>query len=302
MTRPLRAITLVVALALAPGALLATPLVGDRALPIAAQRTLAASVRAERTSHPERFAAVNDLAGLRPRVYRASRGGRPTVLRELRAMGREALLPMLDVLALSGYPRALTADERAVLEVGLLDAVGELRDRRAEPVLRAAFERMTSPESVRAAARALGRLGGDSEVAALSAAARVAGPRQAAALEGLGASRRDDAVGVIVGVLDGATEDAVVLAGARGLAEAGSSWAAAASGRDTALSSRCAAALVRAFSRTHGEARDAIMVAVIAVAAPDTPALLAAVRPGADADTRRALDVMERAVRRQLAH
>ena len=298
MMRP-AALALALALALAAPAAEASPLVAELTLPTAAQRSLAADIRAARAARPDVFARVRDLVGLRPAVYRATRAMRPSAARELRAMGPAALMPMLDVLAVSGYGRALSDDERDTLVLGALDAVGSLRDRRAEPVLRAAFERMRSPDAVRAAARALGALAGDGEVALLTAAARAPGMRQAAALEGLGVSRRTDAALAIADVLDGATDAAVVTGAARGLAEAGSTWAQHAAHRDAPLPRRCVEALLRAFVR--GAADHEVMVAVAVSATYDTLLLLDAARADADAAARPRLEALSRIVRRGLA-
>lgn len=298
MIRP-RTIALALCLALAAAPAAAAPLLGEGALAPSAQRSLAASIRAERAAHPERFTRVHGLVGVQGRFYRTTRSQRPEVTQELRALGPDALLPMLDALAFSEYPRALSPDERDALELGLLDAVGALRDRRAEPVLRAAFERLTNPESIRAAARALGTLAGDGEVAALTAAARRPSARQAAALEGLGASRRADAARVLVEVLD-ATSDAAALEGAaRGLAAVGSTWAQAADQHAVALPPNTADALVRAFVRAPA-ARSELQVALAATASSDTLAALARARAGADAETARRLAAAERIVRRSL--
>lgn len=290
---------LAVSLALmAPAMASATPLLGDNMVPASAQRALVAQIRAERVQHPESFARVSDLVGVRPEYYLTTRSRRPSVARELSVLGPQALLPMLDVLAVSGYPRALAPEEQQILEVGLLEAVGHLRDRRAEPVLRAAFDRMTSAEVLRAAARGLGALGGDGEIALLSAAARASGPRQLAALEGIGVSRRPEAAQVLIEVIDGAREDEVIQAASRGLAEVGSSWAHAATGTRTDLSERSTEALVRAFVRTRGAARGAVQMAVLAVGSREAPRFIQAAMPSADADTRAALTSLERMVRR----
>ncbi|MFO0602314.1 MAG: hypothetical protein U0324_04020 [Polyangiales bacterium] len=293
------ALALALALSLGGAAASASPLLGEGSLPAAAHRSLAATIRAERAAHPERFARVHGLVGVQGRFYRTTRSQHPEVTRELRALGPEALLPMLDALAFSEYPRALTPEERDALELGLLDAVGALRDRRAEPVLRAAFTRLTNSESVRAAARALGALAGDGEVATLAAAAREQGPRQAAALEGLGVSRRADAARTIVEVLDASSDPDALAGAARGLAAAGSTWATAADGRAVALPAGTADALARAFVRAPA-ARSELQVALAATASQETLAALARARSGADAETARRLESAERIVRRSL--
>ena len=155
-----------------------------------------------------------------------------------------------------------------------------------------------SPDVLRAAARGLGALGGDGEIALLSAAARASGPRQLAALEGIGVSRRPEAAQVLIEVLDGARTEEVIQAASRGLAEVGSSWAHAASGTRTDLPERSTEALVRAFVRTSGAPRGAVRLAILSVGSREAPRFIQAAMAGADVDTRAALTSLERMVRR----
>ena len=172
----MRLLLVTVSLSLLPSLAAAAPLLDARAVPDAVSRPLAAAVRADRPRHPEVYARVGDLAGVRPGVYRRSRAGRPSVTIELRAMGPAALLPMLDALALSGYPRALAPDERSALRLGLLEAVGDLGDARALPLLRGVFATATEAPELRAAARGLARVCADVDRRALMSAT---GPRRA---------------------------------------------------------------------------------------------------------------------------
>lgn len=289
---------LALTLSLVSASAFASPLLPERAMTSAAQRSLAADVRAERAAHPERFTRVQNLVSLRRRVYRASRAQRPSVVRELRALGPDALFPLLDVLAVSGPSPTLSADERAVLTLGALDALATLRDARAEPVLRAAFERTDDPDTLRAAARALGAVNTDSAVAMLTTAARTAGIRQPAALEGLGVTRRRDAALTLASVLDDARDDATVTAAARGLAEAGSTWAMASSGRTAALPVACHTSLVHALVR--GVAAPDVQRALAAVATDETLRQLDAARASADAAAQARIATATRIVRRSL--
>lgn len=292
-----RAALLAVALSLATASALASPLLGASALPAAAQRALAADLRAARAQHPEHFARVADLAGLRPSVYRASRLQRPSVVRELRAMGRDALMPMLDLLAGAGPSRALTAAERDTLVLASLDALGALRDRRAAPVLQSAFAYVSAPEELRAAARSLAQLGGDSELAALTSAASTPGLRQPAALEALGVTRRVEFARTLTDALS-STDAAVVTGAARGLAELGSTWAQAATAQRVALPRETHAALVSAWLR--GLSRSDLSVALSAVATADTLAAIDAAAASASASDARALAQLRRIVARSV--
>ncbi|MBI5513994.1 MAG: hypothetical protein HY909_09515 [Deltaproteobacteria bacterium] len=283
-----------------PSVALASPLLPDTALAPQARRALAEQVRAERASHPELFQRLRSLGGVRPEVYLRTRAQRPAVTRELQALGPGALFPMLDVLALSGYPQALGAEETVTLQVGLLEALGALQDRRAQPALRGAFEALTDPAAVGAAARALGGLCTDDEVAYLTTAGARGGMRGLAAWEGLGACRRVEAVRVLADALDRATDRDTMEALARGLSDAGSTWARAARGQTDDGPSVAARALLRAFLRADAATRPELQVALSAVGAPETPQLVAEARraPNLDASTQRALESLERVLRR----
>jgi len=289
---------LALSLSLAAGLANADPLLGDAALPAVPARLLAEQLRADRRAHPAAWQRVGELQGLRPEVYLSTRVRRPTVARELMGLGADALLPMLDVLVGGGYPQTLSDAERAALTLGALEAVGALRDRRAAPVLRAAFTRLTDPAPLRAAARGVAALGGAEDLAFLAAHLNDGDGRGLAALEGFGAQRSRASLDVVARVLDSSTDAAVVRAATRALGEIGSTWAQQAEGASDALPSAAAEPLVRAFLRTQGPARDAAQVAIVACGAPRAATLLTAALPAADAPTRARIAVMLRALRR----
>ncbi len=271
--------------ALAAGApAAADPLLPTRAMTPTLQRSLTVEFRAHRAAHPEVWRSVADLSSLRPEVYRATRVGRPAVTRELRSLGPEGLLPMLDALAVSGYPRALSAEEREALTVGLLEAVGFLRDRRAAPVLRAAFAQETAPDTLRAAARGLAALDDEASWEALQAATAGDTQRATVALAALGASPRPAATPLLLGRLRDASP-AVVSAAARALSERHGTWAAAARRVEDPQRPAVAEALVQAYARaTDPAAQEALQTAVLALGAPESAGVAeaAARAPGAD--------------------
>lgn len=277
----------------------------------AAQRTLAAQVREARARVPAAFASMEHLSGLQPRVYLRARLRQPTVVRELQALGPDGLLPMLSVLAVDGYPQALAPAEREALEVGLLQAVGTLRDARAEPVLRAAFLGLARPESVRAAAEGLGALCGDAQVSFLAAQSRERAVQGSAALDGLGFCRRAEALRPLVEGLTAALTPEHVRAAARGLGRLGSTWAVqseARSGRavDPALGAEAARALVSAYARALAqgapeEVRSELTFGVLAVGHADSPRLLREAAQSATPEARAALEALAHAAERALA-
>lgn len=283
---------------LSTGAALADPLLGASALPTIPARLLSEQLRLDRRVHPEAWDRVGSVQGVRPEVYLSTRARRPSVTRELSMMGADALLPMLDLLAGAGFPRALSPEERDALTLGALEAVGALRDRRASVVLRAAFARVTDPAQMRAAARGVGALGEPEDLAFLASHLNDPGGRGLAALEGLGASRSRAALDAVAAVLDATRDEATARAAARALGEIGSSWAQRASGSDAELPARAAEPLVRAFLRATGRARDAAQVAILACGSPRAATLLTQALATADAPTRARITALLAMLRR----
>jgi hypothetical protein len=200
----------------------ASPLLDPRAVPDEVARPLAAAVRADRTRRPDAYRRVADLEGLRPEFYGRTRLGRPSVAVELRGMGPGALLPMLDALALSGYPRALAAEERAALRLGLLETVGNLGDPRSLPLLRGVFATAVEAPELRAAARGLARVCQEADRRALMGAT---GVRRDPAAAALGLCANPEAGRWLVAQLEATADPTHAAALASGLAEGASSWA-----------------------------------------------------------------------------
>ena len=278
----------------------ASPLIDSRAVPAEVSRPLAALVRADRARRPEAYQRVADLEGLRPQFYRRTRVGRPSVALELRAMGPSALLPMLDALALSGYPRDLSDDERAALRLGLLETVGNLGDPRALPVLRGVFGTTAEPSELRAAARGLARVCQERDRRALTTAA--AAPQRAAAAAALGLCASPEAASWMVAQLETTSDPAHAAALAAGLAEGASSWArpGARSRIDAPLRARAARAIIRRWSELPAQ-RPALGIAALSMGGAE---VLAAARDAlrvAPAEARPGLTAIERSLERSLS-
>lgn len=281
-----------------PALAAASPLLDPRAVPDEVSRPLAAAVRADRALRPDAYRRVADLQGLRPDFYNRTRAGRPSVALELRGMGPAALLPMLDALALSGYPRALSEDEGAALRLGLLEAVGNLGDARALPVLRGVFATAAEAPELRAAARGLARVCQDADRQALMGAT---GARRDPAAAALGLCPHPEAARWLVAQLEATADPAHAAALAGGLAESASSWAQAAARApaDAPLRVRAARALVRRWRELPAQ-RDALGVAVQSMGGAE---VLAAVRDAArdaPAEAQPGLRALERALVRDL--
>ena len=285
-------------LSLLPALAGASPLVDPRAVPEGVSRPLAAAVRLDRARQPEAYRRVADLDGLRPESYRRTRAGHPSVALELRAMGPTALLPMLDALALSGYPRALSPEEHAALRRGLLEAVGNLRDSRALPLLRGVFATATEAPELRAAARGLARVCEDADRRTLQSAS---GPQGDAAAAALGLCASPEVNAWLVARLESTPDPERASALASGLAEAASSWGRSGprSTLDAPLRARAARAVMRRWRDLPAQ-RDAIGIAALAMGGAE---MLAAVREAqreAPADAAMGLAGLERALLRDL--
>ncbi|MBI4956222.1 MAG: hypothetical protein HY908_29665 [Myxococcales bacterium] len=294
--RPLRRVLAALALALGLGwgaparadGLVAAP--GDLAPAVRAE--LAREIAAARVREPAAFAAVAAVAGYRPESYRAFRNPAPTVTGELVALGRAALWPMLEELAFAARPRGSATDaEWEALAVGMLQAVGRLRDPRAAPVVRAAF-RASRPDGRVAhfAARALGDACHGDEASRSLLAEALGGARRRAGVAGLGQCRGLPSARLLAAALEQTVdpEDAVQLAAALGAQ--GSSWAWRALGAERqaegeAVRAHLSAPLGAAFFRFAGEARNALARAIRMVDHPALAAALRARRAAADAPT-----------------
>ncbi|MBL8602035.1 MAG: hypothetical protein JNK72_08930 [Myxococcales bacterium] len=269
------------ALSLLAGAATADPLLGAGAMAPTLERALQSQMRADRRAHPQAWQAVSSLQGIRPGVYRATRLQRPSVSRELRALGPDALLPMLDALAGAGFGGALSPAEREALTVGMLEAVGVLRDPRALPVLSAAYERASGPTMLRAAARGLAMSG---DPAALARVQRGASEgelaQRATSLAALGVSPNPAVTPWLVARL-AAPEPALVEAAAAALGERHSAWAATARRQNDPDRALVARSLVASFLRADPAHERALQTAVLAVGGAETLAAIDALNTGA---------------------
>jgi HEAT repeat protein len=233
----------------------------------------------------------------------ARRHGRyATITPHLKRLGPAALLPMLDALVFDGPDRSGMSDKAwLTLQVGLLEAVGALRDPKAVVVLEAVLDEPTvGPEVTRAAAEALGRVGTDRAVTKLIALSIKPGPKQQAVIRGMGDCRRFPIAQHLAALLRKQPEDAVALHVVKALGGVGNAWAwqtppVRASERDVtrALAART---LVQAFVSYDGEVREAAAKALLVVDHPSTGSLVSIERQRATTDGVR--DQLDRLARR----
>ena len=266
-------------------------------LPSTARSALRSAIQKARATRPQAFERVAAAPALAVRVDAAKRGRFGSITPQLKALGKAALLPMLEMVAVDGPARGQMSDGAwLALRVGLIEAVGMLRDRRAAPVLAAILDSPATEVSVdRAAAQALGRLGTDRAAAKLVSLARKTGPKRLAVLAGIGDCRREVVAETLAELMRAHPADATAQVLARSLGKVGNSWAwktsiVAASGEGPATRAIAAEALMDAFVHYDGRARKLAAKAILVVDHPSTPSLISAARRSASAELSAALD------------
>jgi hypothetical protein len=279
------------------------------ALPKQTRATLVAEIANAKTRRPAAFARVASLRLKLAELDRDKRGRLAPISPVLKAMGGDALMPMLEEIALDAEPRgALPATAWSAWRIGLLEAIGTLRDGRAAPVLEAIIADALQSDTpadfmvTRAAAQALAKLNSDGVAASLVAASQnAAGDTQRAIVAGMGHCRRvvvvERLAALLAGLRPGSAHADVALL-ARALGDAGNAWAwetpvVQSSGEGAAVRGRAAEALVAAYRlHAHPEVRRALREAILVVDAPGTDALIEGAKVGADAATVSALDAL----------
>jgi len=240
-----------------------------------------------RSRAPEAFARVEALRAqivAHPPAWER----RANVSRAMKALGPDALMPLVALLSDGAQLQGAPAGVQTMLRVGALEAIGALRDRRAAPVLRQILDGNERNAPVdRAAAEALGMLADDDSIAYLAAQAVAGDARERAAIAGLGFARRAPAVVALRARLDSGPSESLVEPLAEAMGWLGSSWAWQALGptradEGLALRDELSASLVRAYPLHRGHAREAIARALLMIDHPSTPNRLAQLHGGAD--------------------
>lgn len=225
-----------------------------------------------------------------------ARGHRAPVALYLRGMGKQALDPMLEIVAGGPAAAGLPAEAVSAARRDLVEAIGLLRDPKATPVVSALLEKEGDEDLVRTAAEALARIGTDEAVARLRGAlARSSGGRTTAILAGMGECRRESIAKLLADRLLAHPDEATARVLVRSLGSAGNAWAwrtMSSRSEESAVRSLAARALVDAYVTYGAEVRAAASNALMVVDDASTPALVAAARANASADTARALDAL----------
>lgn len=152
----------------------------------------------------EAFARLDEVRRALPALSEHRRGRYVNVARLLEHLGEEALLPMLWALA-SDDPFSMGFDPAAwwSWRLGLVEAVGRLRDRRSAPVLMQIIEGPDPHRTTReVATSAIGRLGDNDLIEEVIALAENSPSKRLAILAGLGEARREVALNYLLQVLN----------------------------------------------------------------------------------------------------
>ncbi|MFO0571486.1 MAG: HEAT repeat domain-containing protein [Polyangiaceae bacterium] len=273
--------------------------ISSKSLGVKPEAELKSAIAKARAANPAAFKRVERLPAAVEKLDKARRGRFASVSRELWHLGKPALLPMLEMLAVKGPARGNMTDTAwTTLRVSLIEAVGMHRDPVAVPVLGSILDHETEHYVVRAAAEALGRIGDDASAKKLAELATAPGPKQAAVLSGIADCRRAVAVSRVAKFLESPTDYETTKLALRSLGSMGSSWAwqtanVKKSGEESSVRPVAAEALVRAFARFEDkELRLAAQKAILMVDDPSTPNVIESVKSQADAETRSALELL----------
>lgn len=176
-------------------------------LPQASRVALLSIVQADKAKNPELYQTVAKLRGCTPAGYADRRRPMAECGREMRLMGPTARWALVAALVYDAprtaegrQPYASDSDKAAFIR-GAVDTLGKLRDPALSPVLQAAFLQQDS-QFFEVAAQAVGRTATDGDLALLTQSARAAGPRQAAAVSGLGECKRIESAKALAQLLD----------------------------------------------------------------------------------------------------
>ncbi len=261
------------------------------------RNALSADVQAAKSAHPLAFAAVSELRKRLPELDAQKRGRLAPISPMLRSIGAEGLFPMLAEIAVDASPRGdLTDSAWKAWRIGLIEAVGSLRDPRAEPVIAAILSGSENDFAIiKAAASAFGKIGTDRVAARLIAMSKTEGPKQKAIWAGMGDCRRTKIAAALAAALASKPEESTAKLLIKSLGDVGSAWAwktpvIAVSGEESAVRKTAAKALMAAFIAYDSDLRGDITNAILVVDDASTPALIESAKKGAAPSLLSALD------------
>lgn len=261
------------------------------------QGNLTSAIAKARAQNPALFKRTAAVAAAVEKADRDKRGPYVSMTRYFFALGKPAVVPMLELLAVKGPARGKMRDSAwTSLRVSLIEAVGMHRDPIAVPVLDAILEQESEYFVVRAAAEALGRIGTDASAKKLAGLAVASGPKQLAVLSAIGDCRRSTVAAALADFLKQPSDLRTTRLTLAALGGVGNAWAwktpnVAKSGEEAAVRGTAAKALVAAFARLDDkDLRLAAQKAILLVDDAGTPSLIEAEKSAASPETRAALD------------
>ena len=272
-------------------------------LPAATLTELRAEIEKARAQTPELFKAVADVAAqARDLDANARKPGIPLTM-HFKPLGNRALYPLLEALVFDSHAaKDLPPSAASALRLGLIEAVGSIRDPRAIPVLAKIMEVGRDDQTVRASAEGLARIGTDDALAILTSAAKKAktdggNDRERAILSGMKDARREAAARFLARRLEQNPDNETARIVARSLGGVGNAWAwkTLADQREMSATRAIAAnALVAAYVRFGGDVREQAAKAILVVDDPSTPTLISQAKKSASGDVTLALEALER--------
>lgn len=275
-------------------------LIDATSLPNAARAEYQAAIHEARAQDPATFRALRALADAMPGLDAAKRGRFAPVARSLKALGPDGFWALIAELAFDGATGAQWRTSAQVAwQSGLLEALGELGDLRAAPLLDAVVaSRPADYHVMRSAVVARAWLGDAEGTAQLVALASEEGPHRTAALAGLGFTRRLEAAQALEAALVETHDVARTLAVMDALADVGNAWVwpLIVDGRkadEAAVRETATRALLGAYLRLDGDLRQKAASMMLVVVTPESERLVAAAYANATPAQSRALDALK---------
>jgi extradiol dioxygenase family protein len=271
-------------------------------LPAKTRGELKAEIDKARVQTPELFKAVEDIALHAKELDAGARAPGIPLTMHFKPLGPRALFPMLDVLVFDAHVKDLPPSAASALRLGLIEAVGSIRDARAIPVLSRIVDTARDEKTVRVASEGLARIGTDEALGILTTAAQKAQTsagkdRERAILSGMHDARREAAARFLAKRLEQSPDSETARVVVKSLGGVGNAWAwKTLSDQSEASATRAiaASALVDAYVRFGGEVREQAAKAILVVDDPSTPALIATAKRSASGDIAAALDALDR--------
>jgi HEAT repeat protein len=273
-------------------------------LPVKVRTELRAEIDKARAETPELFKTVQEIAARAKEIDGAARKPGIPFTMHFKPLGNRALYPMLELLVFDSHTaKDLPPTAASALRLGLIEAIGSIRDERAIPVLTRILEIGRDDATVRASAEALSRIGTDQAMnAVLEAATKARAPegsndRERAVLSAMHDLRREAAARFLVRRLKDKVDAETARVILKSLGGVGNAWVwKTMSDRreEAATRSYVAAALVDAFVRFDRELREAAAKALLVVDDPSTPSLIEQAKKHAQGDVVAELDKLDK--------